>query len=75
MIGVAIVSLLDNPDLDTTRLWHMRLGNMSERGLHVLSKVYFVARKQKRVTFVNIVFLANNTEFLFVHVFTELKAP
>ena len=33
----ATVSMSEDPDLDTTRLWHMRLGHMSERGLHVLS--------------------------------------
>ena len=34
----AAVSMSEDPDLDTTRLWHMRLGHMSERGLRVLSK-------------------------------------
>jgi len=33
----AAVSMSEDPDLDTTHLWHMRLGHMSERG-HVLSK-------------------------------------
>jgi len=32
--GDAAVSISEDPDLDTT----MRLGHMSERGLHVLSK-------------------------------------
>jgi len=36
--GVAAVSISEDPDVDTTCLWHMRLGHMSERGLHVLSK-------------------------------------
>jgi len=36
--GDATVSMSEDPDLDTTRLWYMRLGHMSERGLHVLSK-------------------------------------
>jgi len=38
MISVAAVSMSEGPDLHTTRLWHMQLGYMSERGLHVLSK-------------------------------------
>jgi hypothetical protein len=33
-----IVSSSDDPDLDATRLWHMRLGHMSERGMTILSK-------------------------------------
>jgi len=36
--GDAAVSMSEDSDLDTTRLWHMRLGHMSERELHVLSK-------------------------------------
>ena len=36
--GNAPVSMSEDSDLDTTRLWHMWLGHMSERGLHVLSK-------------------------------------
>ena len=36
--GDVVVSISEDPDLDTTRLWHMRLGHMSERELHVLSK-------------------------------------
>ena len=36
--GDAVVSISEDPDLDTTHLWHMQLEHMSERGLHVLSK-------------------------------------
>jgi hypothetical protein len=36
--GLADVSSSDDPDSDTTRLWHMRLGHMSERGMTILSK-------------------------------------
>jgi hypothetical protein len=36
--GSAAVSSSDDPDSDTTRLWHMRLGHMSERGMTILSK-------------------------------------
>jgi len=41
----------------------MQLGHKSERGLHVLRKIWFVVRKQEGLTFVNIVFMANNTVF------------
>jgi hypothetical protein len=36
--GSATVSSSDDPDSNTTRLWHMRLGHMSERGVTILSK-------------------------------------
>ena len=36
--GDATMSMSEDPDLYTIRLWHMRLGHMSERRLHVLSK-------------------------------------
>ena len=36
--GDVAVSMSEDPDLDITRLWHMRLGHISEKGLHVLSK-------------------------------------
>jgi hypothetical protein len=32
------MSSSNDPDSDTTRLWHMRLGYMSERGMTILSK-------------------------------------
>jgi len=38
VIGDDVVSMSEDSDLDTTRLWHMRLGHMSEGGLHMLSK-------------------------------------
>jgi hypothetical protein len=38
IIGSAAVSSSDDSDSDTTRLWHMRLGHMSERGMTILSK-------------------------------------
>jgi transposase InsO family protein len=34
----AAVSSSNDPDSDTTRLWHMLLGHMSERGMTILSK-------------------------------------
>jgi len=36
--GDVAVSMSEDPDLDTTRLWHMQLRHMSERGVHMLSK-------------------------------------
>jgi hypothetical protein len=30
VIGLAVMSSSDDPDLDTTCLWHMQLGHMSE---------------------------------------------
>jgi len=36
--GADAVLMSKDPDLDATGLWHMQLGHMSERGLHVLSK-------------------------------------
>lgn len=38
VLGVVTVSSSVDTDSNTTRVWHMRLGHMSERGLSVLSK-------------------------------------
>ncbi|TXG69893.1 hypothetical protein EZV62_004828 [Acer yangbiense] len=38
VIGAAFVSSSSDPYLDTTHLWHMRLGYMSEDGITILSK-------------------------------------
>jgi hypothetical protein len=38
IIGSAAVSSSNDSDSDTTRLWHMRLGHVSERGMTILSK-------------------------------------
>ncbi|GAV72885.1 gag_pre-integrs domain-containing protein [Cephalotus follicularis] len=40
----AVASSLGDKDADTTRLWHMRLGHISERGLQILSKKGLLAR-------------------------------
>ena len=40
---VVTVSLLEDPDLEIIHLWYMRLGHISERGLHVLNKQYMLA--------------------------------
>ena len=44
--GDATVSMSEDPNLDTTNLWHMRLGHMSERGLYVLSKKSLLCGKK-----------------------------
>ena len=50
--GDAAMSILEDQDLDTTRLWHMRLGHMSKRGLHVLSKqVLLCGQKTRKLDF------------------------
>ena len=36
--GDAVVLMSEDPELNTTRLWHKRLGHMSKKGLHVLGK-------------------------------------
>lgn len=38
VLGVAAVSSSIDSDSDITRLWHMQLGHMSERGIIELSK-------------------------------------
>ena len=38
VIGSVSVSSSSDQDSDTTRLWHMRLGHMSEAGMSILSK-------------------------------------
>ena len=37
VIGLAAISS-SLPDSDVTKLWHMRLGHMNEKGMHLLSK-------------------------------------
>jgi len=76
MTGDAAVLVLEDPYLDTTRLWHKRLGYMSERELHVLSKQgllcgqktgkldfceHCVFRKQHRVSFGTVVHKTKDT--------------
>ncbi|GAV71062.1 gag_pre-integrs domain-containing protein [Cephalotus follicularis] len=39
----AVASSSGDKDADTTRLWHMRLGHISERGLQILSKTSLLA--------------------------------
>jgi len=44
--GIVVVSLSEDPDLDTTNLSHTWLGHMSERGLHVLNKQSLLCGKK-----------------------------
>ena len=48
---------------DTTRLWHMRLGHMSERGLQVLHKrVFYQVSNIANLIFVNFALWVGNVE-------------
>ncbi|KAK3009127.1 hypothetical protein RJ639_013702 [Escallonia herrerae] len=44
--GVAVTTLFSDIDSDTTKLWHMHLGHMSERGMDVLSKQSLLGSKK-----------------------------
>ncbi|KAK3007741.1 hypothetical protein RJ639_014050 [Escallonia herrerae] len=44
--GAATIALSSNIDSDTTKLWHMHLGHMNERGMDVLSKQGLLGRKK-----------------------------
>ncbi|KAK3036784.1 hypothetical protein RJ639_030814 [Escallonia herrerae] len=46
--AVAVVATASSSDIDsdTTKLWHMRLGHMSERGMDVLSKQCLLGSKK-----------------------------
>ncbi|KAK2972776.1 hypothetical protein RJ640_027871 [Escallonia rubra] len=44
--GTAATTLSFDIDSDTTKLWHMRLGHMSERGMDVLSKQGLLGSKK-----------------------------
>ncbi|KAK2967999.1 hypothetical protein RJ640_009208 [Escallonia rubra] len=44
--GAASAASFSDIDSDTTKLWHMRLGHMSERGMDVLSKQRFLGSKK-----------------------------
>ncbi|KAK2992378.1 hypothetical protein RJ640_018297 [Escallonia rubra] len=46
--GVAASTSSFDIDSDTTKLWHMRLGHMSERGMDVLSKQGLLGSKKIR---------------------------
>lgn len=63
VLGVAMVSSSTISDVDTTHLWHMRLGHMSERGIIVLKKHGLLCDKKKHGswTFVSIVSSGSST--------------
>ncbi|KAK3020186.1 hypothetical protein RJ639_047130 [Escallonia herrerae] len=44
--GAAAIASSFDIDSDTTKLWHMRLGHMSERGMYVLSKQGLLGSKK-----------------------------
>ncbi|KAK2978679.1 hypothetical protein RJ640_012585, partial [Escallonia rubra] len=44
--GAATAASSSEIDSDTTKLWHMRLGHMSERGMDVLSKQGLLGSKK-----------------------------
>ncbi|KAK3001855.1 hypothetical protein RJ639_020260 [Escallonia herrerae] len=46
IIGTAAAASSSDIDSDTTKLWHMRLGHMSERGMDVLSKQSLLGSKK-----------------------------
>ncbi|KAK3028877.1 hypothetical protein RJ639_038562, partial [Escallonia herrerae] len=47
IIGAAAAAALSSDiDFDTTKLWHMRLGHISEKGIDVLSKQGLLGSKQ-----------------------------
>lgn len=56
MIGIVAVSISDGLDSDITRLWHMCLGYMSEKGMYILSKQGLLCDQKLNLTFVSIVF-------------------
>ena len=76
VVGAAAVSSSHNSELDTTHLWHMRLGHMSEAGMSILSKrdllgdskigkldfcEYCVYKKQTRVKFSTVIHRTKGT--------------
>ncbi|KAK2994970.1 hypothetical protein RJ640_017431 [Escallonia rubra] len=55
VIGAATTVSYYAIDSNTTKLWHMRLGHMSEKGMDVLSKQGFLGSKKNGWIFVSIV--------------------
>jgi len=33
------------PEIDVTKLWHMRMGHMSEKGMHLLRKQGYLGKQ------------------------------
>jgi len=60
---------------DTIRLWHMRFGHMSERGLQVLhKKVLYQVSNITNLIFVNFALWVGNVEYLSPHLSTRQRA-
>lgn len=62
VIGTATVFSLSLSDLEVTKLWHIRLGHMSDRGMTILSKVFYVDRILTNLSSMNIAFLESIIE-------------
>lgn len=74
------------PSIDVTKLWHMRLGHMSEKGIHLLRKVFLankvsvklefcehcVLGKQKRISFSTI---THRTRGIVDYIHSDLCGP
>lgn len=59
-------------DSDIIRLWHMRLGHISERSITVLNKHNLLSGQNTRNwTFMNIVFLGSSVGLHSIRLFTE----
>ena len=51
IVGAATVSSSLDNELDTTHLWHMHLGHMSEAGMTILSKCGLLGNKVGKLNF------------------------
>ena len=71
-----VVSMSEDPDLDTTRLWYNQLGHMSERGLHLLSKQGLLCgQKIGKLDFCEYCIFGKQHRVSFCTMFTKLKTP
>jgi hypothetical protein len=74
VLGSESVSSSSDSDSDTTRLWYMRLGHMSEKGMVKLSeRGLLCGQKTGKLDFVKIVFLENKNELSLTLLFTRPK--
>jgi hypothetical protein len=72
VINSIVVSSSNDPDSNTTRLWHVQLSQMNERGMRILSKRdFFVTRKQDHLTFMSIVCSRSSEESSSIQVSTK----
>ena len=59
---------------DATKLWHMRLGHMSEKGLHLLSKQGYLGKHViGKLDFANTVLLGNKKRLVSLQQLTVQK--